>query len=441
VAQSSSNFKIILIGVFAVVAVGGFLVFAGLINIGSSSSSTTVEGTATVWGTIDDRAMHTFIDPYNEKNPKQNVVYVQKSTDTFAEQLIDAIASGTAPDLVILSDNLLWRLQDKLTLVPYTSLPQRTYQDTFISAANIFAGPSGIYAIPWAADPLVMYYNRDLLEAAGYPKAPSTWQGFVESVAKITKKKPDQSIVQSGTALGTYRNVVNAKNILAFLFIQSGSPFITAGNNGTVLPRFGSTGSAGEASAAAQALAFYLSFADPAKDIYTWNTGLGVDRDAFIASRVGYYFGLGSELLYIRAANPNLNFDIVLPPAQDSTRVITTGRLYGFAIPKSASNSLLSYTIASALVSAEQEQNLSDKAGGTLGLVPVRRDVLANKPTKDSYGALLYMGTLVMRAWIDPAPSLSDSVFAKVVTDVTSGVQTIDSALTRAASELTSGSR
>jgi hypothetical protein len=208
-----------------------------------------------------------------------------------------------------------------------------------------------------------------------------------------------------------------------------------------VLPRFGSTGSAGEASAAAQALAFYLSFADPAKDIYTWNTGLGVDRDAFIASRVGYYFGLGSELLYIRAANPNLNFDIVLPPAQDSTRVITTGRLYGFAIPKSASNSLLSYTIASALVSAEQEQNLSDKAGGTLGLVPVRRDVLANKPTKDSYGALLYMGTLVMRAWIDPAPSLSDSVFAKVVTDVTSGVQTIDSALTRAASELTSGSR
>ena len=110
-----SSFKAIILAIFIVAAVVGVLMFSGIINIGgSSSTSTTMKGSVAVWGTVPYSGMSAFLQEYNLRNQDINVSYQEKDEATFASELIEAIASGQAPDLILLPDNLLGRFSDKL---------------------------------------------------------------------------------------------------------------------------------------------------------------------------------------------------------------------------------------------------------------------------------------------------------------------------------------
>ncbi len=430
-----SNFKIILISIFIAGAVLGILVFSGIINIGSSTTSTNVEGTATMWGTIDGRAVAPFFDDYDLRNTKVKVVYTQMDESTFADNLVEAIASGTAPDLVLLPDNLLWRFDDKLVHLPYATIPERTFTDTFVTGANIFLTGDGVLALPFAGDPLVLYYNRDILEGAGIAKVPQDWVSFADSVKKLTKHQDNLSFAQNGVAFGTYKNIVHTKDIFALLFLSASNPFITRASSGP-LPHFGVIGSSSEITSAISATNFFLSFSDPAKDVYSWNAGEPRDRDAFVQGRLAYYFGTSSELPLLRALNPNLNFDVAMPPRSPNGSPVTTGRFYGVAIPKTAKNKDLSYAAGTLLTNTQASMALIEKAGTTLALMPVRRDVLAQKKADDQYISLFYNLMLVMRPWFDPDPVASGSILQTLINDVTSGFLTTDQALSKAASQV-----
>jgi ABC-type glycerol-3-phosphate transport system substrate-binding protein len=226
-AQPTSNFKLIFISVFIVAAIGGILVFSGIINIGGSSGTTSVSGTAVLWGTIPESSLATYLDDFGIRNQQVHVTYVQKDPATYEQALVEAIASGNPPDLVLLPDNLIWRFRNKLTHIPFTSLPASTFQATFVDSANVFGMSDGYSAIPWAVDPLILYYNKDLLSSAGIAKPPTTWKEFVDTIPLLAKKENDLTITQSATALGTYKNIAHAKDILALLLLQSGNNFIT----------------------------------------------------------------------------------------------------------------------------------------------------------------------------------------------------------------------
>ena len=429
-----SNFKIILIGIFVAGAVLGLLVFSGIITLGSSST-TTVSGNAVIWGTLDQRALSGFFSDFNTLSKDVHVSYEQKNPATLDTDLVEALAVGNPPDLVLLPDNLIARFQDKLTHIPFSSLPAATFSSTFADSANIFSVSDGSIAVPWLADPLVLYYNRDLLASIGYAQPPATWQQFVDSIPLLTKKQADLTLTQSGTAMGTYKNIANPKDILALLFMQSGSPFITL-TNGAVAVHFGNTATQTESDASLAAMKFYMGFSNPTSDTYSWNAGQPLDRQAFTNSTLAYYFGLASELPQIRAQNPNLNFGIALPPQGLSGTTMTTGRSYGFAIPKSAPNQLLSYTATTLLANAANETTLVTKYGGLLSLIPSRRDVLAVKPTIDPYLGFLYNAELVHKSWLDPNPKYSDVIFSSLIRDINSSALDPMSALSKASQQL-----
>lgn len=429
-----SNFKLIFMVVFVGAAVFGVLVFSGIINLGTSSTATEVSGTATVWGTFPNSALTNFLSDFNLRNQKIHVSYIQKDPATFDQALIEALASGNAPDLVLLPDNLVWRYQDKMTHIPFTSLPAQTFQSTFVQSANIYAMSDGFVAVPWATDPLVMFYNRDLLQGAGMAQPPVTWQAFTDSIPLLAKKESDLSLIQRATALGTYSNIAHAKDILAMLFFESANPFITSGPTSPIA-HFGATAGNGESANSVQAVNFYMAFSDPLKQVYTWNAGESLDRDLFTQSNLAYYFGVASELPAMRAKNPNLNFGVALPPQAPGVPV-TSGHVYGFAIPKTAPNQLLSFTAATLLSSADSETALVAKSGTDIALIPARRDVLAQKPTADPYLALLYNAALVQRSWLDPNPTGSNQIFNTLIKDISSSNLPTDAALSKAAAQL-----
>jgi ABC-type glycerol-3-phosphate transport system substrate-binding protein len=379
--------------------------------------------------------MSPFVSDFNTKNPKINIVYVQKDTATFDQTLVESIAGGTPPDLVLLPNNLIWRFGNKLTHIPFTSLPAQTMQTTFIDAANTFVVKDGTLAIPWAADPLVMYYNRDLLQNEGIAQPPKNWTTFAETATRMTKKTSDLTITQSGAALGTYKNILHPKDILALLFMESGSSFITT-NNGALVVDFGPVSVGNKNAAAVLATDFFMSFSNPVKSVYSWNAGLPTDRDLFIQSKLAYYFGTASELPIIRAQNPNLNFSIALPPQSSNGNTLTTGSIYGFAIPKTAPNQLLSYTATTLLSGQIAQTSLTSLLQEGAALTPVRRDVLAIKPTSDPYLGFLYDATLVQKVWTDPNPIASNTIFSNLISNINSSAYSTDQALARAAAEL-----
>src|SRR3569623_1188806 len=111
----TSNFQIIVLGVctaLLLVGVGLFASFGGLFGAKSI-------GKIVIWCTVDSDAMQILLD--NLKNGDksiQDVSYVEKDPRTYNDDLINAMAKGTAPDLFLLDDGSLSTFSDKIVTIP-----------------------------------------------------------------------------------------------------------------------------------------------------------------------------------------------------------------------------------------------------------------------------------------------------------------------------------
>src|SRR5665811_2101232 len=224
------NFQIILIVVFIAAAVLGLLVFSGAIPLGNKSQ-TGAQGTVVLWGTFKAEQISPLLQEFNNANQDFVVQYVYKSPDNFDQDLLEALASGTGPDLFFLPDNLAFHYSNKIFPIPYQSFSLSSFKKSFAGAGEVFLTSKGILAFPIIVDPLVMYYNRSILDANGVVYPPSNWDDFINTVPTLTKRDENNKVVKSAVALGHFSNVFHAKDILATLFMQTGNKIVTEQNN------------------------------------------------------------------------------------------------------------------------------------------------------------------------------------------------------------------
>jgi ABC-type glycerol-3-phosphate transport system substrate-binding protein len=298
------NFQIIIIIIFIALAVLGVFVFSGAIPIGKSGTPGSL-GTVYLWGTVNSNTISPLLEEFNKANPTFVLIYVQKDADTFDQDLLEALAIGSGPDMILLPDNLAFHYANKIYAIPYTSYPVSTFKNNFAGAGEVFLTSKGILAIPMTIDPLVMYYNRSQLDANSVVYPPTFWDEIPPLIPVLTKKDNENRIIKSTVALGHFSNVTHAKDILATLFMQKGSPIVAE--------REGSFSSALTSNTSANydlnsALKFYTDFADPNKALYSWNKSFGNSIDAFSSEDLAFYFGFSSELIDLIKRNPNENF-------------------------------------------------------------------------------------------------------------------------------------
>ena len=110
------NFQIIILVIFIAAAVLGVLVFSGAIPLGSNSSSTGAQGTVVLWGTVNAQTIAPLLDDFNRANPTFVVQYVEKSLDTFDNDLLEALAGGVGPDMFFITDDLAYKYSNKVFL-------------------------------------------------------------------------------------------------------------------------------------------------------------------------------------------------------------------------------------------------------------------------------------------------------------------------------------
>lgn len=406
-----SKFQIILLVVFGVAIVASVAVFS--LYRGSGGGNVVV----TVWGDISQQDFSLLLSaPSFNQDRTISVTYVEKSSNSIEKDFTEALARGRGPDLLIVSQDKLWANKPKLVVIPYESISERDFKSAFIEEGELFLDDAGLYALPLSIDPLVLYYNRDLLSEAGQSQPLKYWDEIYTAATNFSKMDTAGNLVSSVMALGEAHNIPHAKDILSLLMLQAGTPitgFVGSEFSSLIISNFGLPVSPGES-----ALNFYTQFSNPAKVYYSWNRSLLDAQTHFTSGDSAYYLGFASEFRLLKNKNPNLNFGVALvPQSRVSGKSITFGSLRGVAISRGSKNLGASLTVATKLVSKESALSLSE----ILNLPPARRELLSVKPTKDAVLSVFYDAAIQSKGWLDPDRVATEAIFREAIESVTSG--------------------
>jgi ABC-type glycerol-3-phosphate transport system substrate-binding protein len=430
-----SNFQTILVAIFLAFFVFAVLIFSGAIKLGGTSSNTP-QGRVLIWGTFPSQYVSGAIDSISAANKELTVVYEKKDADTYQQDLITAFANGAGPDLFIITPDMIAANNNFIYKIPYASYAQKTFSDSFIDGASIYMDTDGIVGFPLVVDPMVLYYNKDILSNEGIVAPPKTWDELFTLNPTLTKRDNAGTISQSMIALGQYANVNNAKDILATLLIQNGN-LITArsvdsSDKATFVSTLDSNPSGLSMSPIEAVLKFFVEFSNPSNTAYSWNRILPNSLDMFTGGKLAFYIGRASELFNIQSVNPNLSFDVVqIPQIKDSTIKRTYGEIYAIATNKKSPNLNTSFGVAGMLSTGDNAKSLSTATS----LPPVSRTLLLDKPT-DPYLYTFFNSALIVRSWIDPNNAKSDLVFKELVENILSNNLSEGEAITKAQGQL-----
>jgi ABC-type glycerol-3-phosphate transport system substrate-binding protein len=417
----------VFIGIFAVCLVVG----VGLFALSKSGvGKTTVKLVA--WGIIPEETFNlAYRNSSLSKNKTITVSYVKKDPTTFDEDFINALADGKGPDIVLLRNDSVYKNRNRLFTIPYKSYTERVFKDNFIEEGEIYLSPSGVVALPFMVDPLVMYWNRDMFSNNLIVSPPKYWDEMYALIDKITKKDSNANITQSAVALGGWNNITNAKEILVTLLLQAGTPIISRSGSGNVSSVLNSQFSYAVAPSQS-AVNFYTQFSNPTAASYTWNRSLPSSLNMFLSGKLATYVGFASEISSIQQKNSNLNFDVTyVPQVRNSTKKNVFAQMYALAVVKQSRQvapafaAIASLTESTAIASLEKVTNLP----------PVRRDLLALAPS-DDFKIVFYNSALYAHSWIDPDAAASANTFRDMIENITSGRARQSEALGRANDEL-----
>jgi ABC-type glycerol-3-phosphate transport system substrate-binding protein len=422
------NFQIIMLVVFIAAAVLGVFVFSGAIPLGNDSGTNTASGTVVLWGTIKSQVMASLIEDFNRVNTSFSVKYVQKSADTFDNDLLEALAEGKGPDMFFITDDLVFKYTNKIYTIPYESFPLNTFKNTFVGAGEAFINSKGMLAFPLTVDPLVMYYNRSILDAHSIAYPPLYWDEFRTLAPILTKKDEKGLITKSAVAMGQFSNVLHSKDLLSALFMQAGNS-IVGEKNGVYVSLLKEDNTKNNLSAV---LKYYTDFADPLKESYSWNKSFSNSRDAFSKEDLVFYFGYASEVQSLVNKNPNQNFLVApLPQIKNSNFKLTNGHVLGVAISSMTKNLNTAFTASNLMSNGD----FASKLASATGVVPVRRDLLKVIPT-DAYFPVFYSSAFFAKSWPDPKPEDTDAIFKGMIEKVLSNSMSVEEAINNASAKL-----
>ncbi|MEK0306475.1 ABC transporter substrate-binding protein [Bifidobacterium favimelis] len=180
----------------SLVAAGGLV--ASMAACGNPSASD--ELTLTFWGgDIDKTVMNDRLALAAKKYPdiKVKAQYIAKDYDTKIQTMF---SGGTAPDILEMAENInAYSSRGQLeNLTPHFKKAGVDPAQRFGEAnAKAYSYKGNLYGAPDRSAPGVVYYNKDMFDAAGlkYPSADWSWQDFHNAAVKLTKRSGDKTDV------------------------------------------------------------------------------------------------------------------------------------------------------------------------------------------------------------------------------------------------------
>lgn len=420
-----STFSAVVIFIFVLLTLFGVFVFATF-----TATSRAAVGEVEVWGSVEKEVLDALLTEVRDtREDFKDVSYTEIPEDVLVPRLVEAIAAGRGPDLVLFPSDRLVRDGEKLATISYDVVSRREFQDSFVEAGEVFLRDDGILALPFSIDPTVMYWNRTLFSNAGIAQPPRLWDELVKIAPALTEKQPNGSLSVSAVALGQWDNVAHAKDVLVTLVRQLGLPIVTATQNGYRADLIAVKTDV--AQPGVSAVRFLADFADPVKPTYSWNRSQKNSRDAFLAGTLAIYFAPASELLGLRDANPNLNFDVAQVPQSRGAGKDVSAHVVGAAIPRGTGNPAGALQVALELTTSERARRVAE----LMTLPSTRRDVTLDA-SRDAFLDVFQASALRSFAFLDINPPETDRIFSRMMENISSGRTTLTEAVSRAQSDL-----
>ncbi|NUM25902.1 MAG: extracellular solute-binding protein [Candidatus Buchananbacteria bacterium] len=303
----------------------------------------------TWWGVTDEpENFYEVIGDYQAAHPNIKITYRKLRLEEFENELLEALAEDRGPDIFSIHNTWVNKYLSKIeplpakttlayqvtktslgikqeTLIEVRDVPAITapqLKETFLDVVyNDVVRDNKIYGLPLSVDTLVLFYNRDLLNNAGIPLPPKTWNELQEQVKRLTFQNQNGDLIQSGAALGTAENIERSSDIVSLLMMQNGAEMIT-GRNVTfgVVP---STFPDQTYNPGPEAVRFYTDFANSSKEVYSWNKTFSNSIDAFAEGRVAMIFGYNYHIPILESKRQGkLNYGISnMPQIEGRTEV------------------------------------------------------------------------------------------------------------------------
>lgn len=406
----------ILLGVGVFAALLSVLIFSGKIPVGNKGEE--AKGEVEMWGTINEVQMNRVVQEFNPKASSYRVVYREIPVMQFNQVLLEALASGTGPDLIIAPHQLILANQSRLYPFLLSSFSEKAYKDSYVDGASLFFTPQGAVALPVTIDPLVLFYNRTLFSKHGIITPPTYWDELVNMVPTLTIPDNRGGFAESAISLGA-PNTPYAKDILMATVGQLGQTPVLRQYTAEGAPLLSVTANTpvmvdGDVYPLATAARFFTQFSDPTKNTYTWSQYGGNAEDQFVAEKLAMYVGYASELPTLRARNPKADIEMTyLPQTRGYNTFVTGGQMFGIATLKTSRNLVTSLTIQSQFAGS----GVAPSIAYLLGTVPALRAYAGTQGLSEVIGRSM----LVARPWYDSFPIESMNLVSTMLSDILSG--------------------
>lgn len=381
------------------------------------------------WKTFEDsQNMQALISAYTEKNPNVQIVYTKKNIENYSQDLLNALAAGTGPDIFSIHNSWLPEYADKLAPADEKSFIFKDYKDAFVDVAvSDFTKEGKIYAVPLAVDSMALFYNKDLLGTAGIAVPPKTWAELAAQVQKLKKNDGKGYFTRSGAALGLNKNINRAADILYLFMLQAGArSFSQDGLNPAFsdsIQKNGNTINPGQI-----ALSFFTSFANPATPNYNWNLRSDYSIDAFANGRAAFLFSYAYTRDTLLQKNPNLNFDVApVPQPNLEDPAVNFANYWGEAVSKQSKHQQAAWDFLKFISSKEA----LDKYYAQHKQPSSRKDLIELQ-TQDPQIGVFAHANLTAKPFYRPSQTKMDDIFGRMIDSVILNGVSVEEALSLA---------
>lgn len=433
-------------GVLVAVLIVPFLI--GLV-FGGGQKQAVADVTLRFWNLYDEQNLYegTFQE-YAARTANARVRIEYKKYTDIAElesDLINELAEGKGPDIVSIHPSWMQKHLGKLSPMPeaFDNANSERFRSTFVPAAaqDLIvpeAGKESVYALPVSMDTLGIMYNSDFLLNNLSRGAPAEdWTTFVEDITRFVRTNRAQTrVTRTAVALGRIDNVSRGLDLLELLMLQYGAKFYDqTGERVTVADPTPGSGTTGFG--AADALAFFASFATPGTDTFLWDDNQttdfpeDLDLGAFVQGQIGMVFAypyqvrdaerlisqyeittgdvIPADVLRVAPAPQRLSADTLTTTSSSGNRV-ALANYYPLAVPNNSQNKLLAWDYINFLTRPEQQRFLfmqGKKISANLGVIPEQvRDPI--------YGAFARQNTYAQSVFLPESQRMKEEISTQV---------------------------
>ncbi|KKU34290.1 MAG: Extracellular solute-binding protein family 1 [Candidatus Wolfebacteria bacterium GW2011_GWC2_46_275] len=308
--------------------VGIFIFLIPSLQQGSSNEPTS-KIALTVWGVEDSSNFSQLATQYTAAHPNVALRYTQIPEDRYERTILNAFATGQAPDILMIHRSWVQRYSDKIMAADYPQIQPSEVRSLFPDVVyRDFVYLDYVFALPLYIDTPALIYNKELFNKKGVAVAPATWADIKTLIPYFTEFTAGKQLKKSAIAIGgTQKSIPNAPDIMSLLMFQFGSSNLETTGQRTSFDEH-----------AQKAIDFYAQFATPNNPNYTWSDSFANADNAFGSEDVAMTITYSREIPALVQKNPYLSFDIFPMPQQSVSNPTNYADYWGLAVSAKSPN-------------------------------------------------------------------------------------------------------